>query len=146
MRFTTKWGDFVLFEMFRLRHPDKPGEFYIKRLRILETPWGGVFLQRIFCKDPRPVLHNHPYNFVSFVLWGNYWERLSYKEGDVRWITWINHKRTDEFHWVCHVNNAPVWTLLFIGPRQEEEWGFLEEDGKYTHWEDFESTEAMYDV
>src|SRR3954449_5709224 len=66
-----KWAFMERFEV-----PDYDGDGnYLTRLRIVQTPWFGVYLHRFDGPDPRPTLHDHPWPFLSFVLRGGYTER-----------------------------------------------------------------------
>lgn len=110
---------------------------YMHRLRIVQTPWFGVYLHRIYRPDADRALHDHPWPFVSLVLFGWYEEVvpddekkpcqswLSYK---VRPVRWFNRKRATELHRIAWLSQSPVWTLVFVG-RRCREWGFQTEQG-----------------
>lgn len=56
---------------------------YMRRLMLVHTPLGGCMLNWISRPDPHPDLHDHPVNFVSFILRGWYKERRAAP----RWIS-----------------------------------------------------------
>jgi hypothetical protein len=49
---------------------------YLVRLRIVQTPWFGIYLHDIHEDDGDRDPHNHPWSFLSFVLRGYYTERV----------------------------------------------------------------------
>jgi hypothetical protein len=85
-----------------------------------DNSW-GVRLHHILSSDDDSLFHNHPYNFVSFILWGGYTE---YKPGSKSrrfHIGNINKSSIDEYHRL--ELDRPAWTLVFTGRRQAD-WGF----------------------
>lgn len=48
-------------------------EDYLWRLTFFKLPAFGVFLHRFLASD-NLCLHDHPFPFVSIVLWSGYWE------------------------------------------------------------------------
>lgn len=53
---------------------------YMRRY-LLRTPWFGVRLHRILRADTNPHCHDHPFSFVSIMLWGGYREELVLPDG-----------------------------------------------------------------
>lgn len=119
-------------------------EDYLTRIRIVQTPWCGLYLHRFDTADPRPTLHDHPWPFVSIVLRGGYVEVAASRKQALRihagqdWpygirrrVRFINVKRTGEFHWIDSIGRTPTWTLMLVGRRQRT-WGYLDRDGKWT--------------
>lgn len=122
------------------------GDVYLFRLRLVQTPWFGVYLHRIHKKDPHHP-HNHPWNFKSIVLWGGYTEDH-----------WVNpysgamgqsHRefgrfsahgmKLNEAHRIVDLK-PNTWTLIFVGKRQQE-WGFFTNmSGKVRRVDDLHST------
>lgn len=126
--------NWAFIEGFRVPHYDKPDEDYLWRIRLVATPWFGIFLHKICTPDPRAVLHNHPWTFASVVLKGGYTE---YVPGDntyavSRSVKRFNLKRfNNSYHWIDRLDRTPTWTLVFTG-RRKRVWGYLEKDGTYT--------------
>ena len=120
------------FHMLRLRNAD--GSKYLTRLRIIQTPWWGVYLHKIHGPDPGRDLHDHPWDFVSFVLRGWYDERSTNPPGFLtmageRRVRWLNRKRAEVAHRITSVaHGKSTWTLVFVGPRRRK-WGFWVFDG-----------------
>jgi hypothetical protein len=115
---------------------------YLWRLRIVQTPWFGVYLHRIYQADDDRALHDHPWPFVSFVLRGWYREVVpdhvcgvdgfGCRETRERTIRWFNAKHSWSLHRISHVSRSPIWTLVFVGKRLRE-WGFVDASG-WTVW------------
>lgn len=124
---------------FPIRRMD--GTLYLWRLRILETPWFGIKLHWIRGPDDDRALHDHPWWFVSFVLWGSY-EEVVPKPGQPpfcgcvrRVVRWFNRKRARDLHRIVSVSNGGAWTLVING-RYERKWGFVEH-AKWTPWDEY---------
>jgi len=115
---------------------------YLRRLRIIQTPWFGLLLHFIYTPDLDQDPHDHPFNFISVILRGGYTERV------------FKHVREHDFSYVRRrhlrfgVNVMPVryahqiddmaphtTTLVFAGRRQRD-WGFWRADG-WTFWKTY---------
>lgn len=55
-----------------LRRAD--GQVYLDRWGLISDRVGGVLLHRMEAPDPGLDLHDHPWPFVSIILWGGYTE------------------------------------------------------------------------
>lgn len=132
-----------------------PGGSYMRRF-ILRTPWGTVRLHNILRSDADRHLHDHPFDFVSFLLNGGYRETTpcaacngtgKFIDPDLMWDPrppdcrdcmstgkrlrfWprfsVVRKQAEDLH--CLTIDKPVWTLVFSGPKRRD-WGFATEDG-----------------
>lgn len=116
--------------MERFEVPDYDGDGnYLTRLRIIQTPWFGVYLHRFDGPDPRPTLHDHPWNFVSLVLRGGYTERrlnpADMTVNERHRVGFLNVMRTHDAHAIVRLWRQPTWTLMFVG-RRVRTWGYLE--------------------
>lgn len=128
------------------------GKGYLWRLRILVTPWFSIFLHRIHRPDNQRDLHDHPWAFASFVLWGWYKEIIgdSWRQCEIR-RRWFNWKRATGRHSISEVSRRPCWTLVFTGPRVRV-WGFwiLERVTKYgpqvEKWVPYKEYEKLNDA
>lgn len=103
----------------------------LKRWRIIQTPLFAVFLHCHFKPDPSRDLHDHPYNFRTWILKGDYSER---RPGQVVvWRTGSRHSMKAEWpHSIQALSRVPTWTLLFVG-RRRRDWGFYTENGWIRH-------------
>jgi len=93
---------------------------YLRRWRI-ETPWFSVRLHHWLHSDDNRSPHDHPWNFITFVLRGSYidegrWERQRVKAGRAY------YRPASHAHWV-HLDQGEVWTLVLTGPKIKR-WGF----------------------
>lgn len=114
---------------------------YLTRWRVIETPLFAVFVHRFRGPDPRPTLHDHPWNFLSVVLRGGYVERrLDPKTLRVRVhrpVRLLNYVRSSDAHAIVSLDRDPTWTLLFVG-RRRRTWGYLEQVGDHWVWTEFD--------
>lgn len=133
----------------RMTIPCMDGTDYLVRLRVIQTPWFGVYLHDIHEDDGDRDPHNHPWSFVSLVLRGEYTERL-YADpvGDRQGFVLQRHRRCsvhrmgrDAAHRIVHA--APgLKTLILTGPRRAT-WGFYVErppdrKGQFVDWTVYE--------
>jgi hypothetical protein len=111
------------------------GENYLVRLRLIQTPWFGVYLHRVLEPDYDFSPHDHPWNFGSLILRGGYtehiWNNPSYhdeKYFERRWLRWSWHKmRMGQAHKIVGVMPGTI-SLIFVGKRHET-WGFYTPEG-----------------
>lgn len=92
-------------DRFVIPNLDNPEQLYMTRWRILETPWFGLFVHRFDGPDSRPVLHDHPWSFVSLLVRGGYVEhRLNLRDRTVkvREVRHLNVMRRDDAHFIDH--------------------------------------------
>src|SRR3954452_12681330 len=104
-------------ERFEVPNYDSDGN-YLTRWRIVQTPWFGVFLHRFDGPDPRPTLHDHPWNFVSFVVRGGYTERrldpADMTVNEHHRVGRVNVMRTHDAHAIVRLWRVPTWTLMLV--------------------------------
>lgn len=131
-------------ERFDVPSVDNPSELHFSRLRIVQTPWFGVYLHRFDNPDVRQ-LHDHPWPFVSIILRGGYEEARSYGPTDraVR-VRWFNAKRSTDLHYIARLLRRPTWTLIFVGARVRT-WGYVDPDGTWTRF-DLHPNAAKFDA
>jgi len=84
-----------------------------------------------------PILHDHPWNYFTFILWGGYWEhtpkgKFWRKAGTIRFAG------SKSLHRIELEPDVDVWTLFFVGPRVRE-WGFIKKN-KWIHNETYLDT------
>lgn len=144
-----------LFRRLTLRRAD--GIVYLDRWAIGHDRIGGVKLHRMDGPDPGVDLHDHPWWFVSIVLWGGYSElRADTREAQAmariaannpggclpgvvvqRRPGSIKTMRLDECHTIASLHRGTCWTLVISGPRRRK-WGFYLPGGYMS--------EAQYDA
>jgi hypothetical protein len=131
------------------------GDVYLARLRIIQTPWFGVYLHDIYHPDVGAP-HNHPWSFISIVLRGSYFEHVYpdplndplRRDGRRRGHFSIHRMNTRAGHLIRQAT-GDVKTLILVGPRRSEGWGFFEltipplgvggsPHREYISWQDYE--------
>jgi len=127
-------GKWAFWERFDAPDYDDPSKTYLSRLRIISTPWFGIYLHRFYGPDPRWTLHDHPWPFVSFVLRGGYVER---RPGGFRRVRWVNVLRRGDVHAIVSLNRTPTTTLMLVG-RRNRKWGYVEPTGDGYTWTAFD--------
>lgn len=106
-----------------------PGQVYLRRLRIISTPWFAVYLHNINEADTGRHPHDHPWTFYSWVLCGGYWEevwpteqhfdleipplQLSHNRGSI-------HKMSIESAHKIMLATDGLTTIIFAGKRQRK--------------------------
>ncbi len=123
----------AFFRRLDIANPET-GEVYLRRLRLIEAPWFGVYLHRINGPDFGRDLHDHPWPFIALVLIGGYIEEVAY--GRTRVVSWLNRKRAQDSHRIVTLFREPTWTLVFHG-RRCREWGFHTSRG-WVQWDEYE--------
>lgn len=158
------WAFMERFVVPDYSHPETDDD-YLTRIRLIQTPWFGIYLHKIETPDPRPTLHDHPWPFWSFVLWGGYDEmrrdshavKLDAKRHDgtmydslyayhhpvPRW-SW-NTMPLDSLHWISRIHRTPTWTLVFVG-RRTRVWQYMDRDGTLTDFDKHPFNEQFLDA
>jgi hypothetical protein len=103
--------------------------------------WRSFYLHKIHGSDNEPILHDHPWPSLSFILAGSYVEHTIHaggihvrqvrKAGDIIFRLPATPHRLE----MPDGLDAPCWTLFLAGPRLRE-WGFHAEDG-WIPWQEF---------
>ena len=117
---TTASGDARFSLLSRRVIRNRAGEPYLVRWTLLSTPWFSVKVHHILLSDADRCEHDHPWPFVSLILWGGYVEHVHDR------ASWIGPGRLRycPAHWRHRLElDRPAWTLVVTGPRCRE-WGF----------------------
>jgi hypothetical protein len=144
----------ALFSIFDIPSQALPGFVYLRRLRIVQTPWFGNYLHWIFTPDLDQDPHDHPWPFWTIVLRGGYdecrWKirpccvqgSLEHAEFSIhRWKRFSIHKvDMDEAHQIFSIKPNTT-TLVFVG-RRRREWGFYTPDG-FVDWRKYKNGAAL---
>jgi hypothetical protein len=123
----------------------KDGSPHLDRLRLIETPYFGVFLHRIYRPDLDRDPHNHPWWFASVVLAGGYtelvWDHPEARQYGARPSRARVRKRgslaqlhESQAHRITAIEGL-LWTLVIVGPHRHS-WGFWTHKG-FVHWRDY---------
>jgi len=117
------------------------GDPYLDRLRIVQTPWFGLYLHHIHRPDRDRDPHDHPWAFASLVLAGAYRELVWPDRTDLdrsvvrerpRWS--LRSLGRNSAHMIT-VTSGTLWTLVFTGPRRND-WGFWTPQG-FVGWREY---------
>lgn len=129
---------------------------YLIRDILFKSKYGCIYIHR-FMRSDADDPHDHPWNFYTYVMSGNYAEVFYDKskpidngnEFESLWTKVVNkrasgslaYRRATDIHQVVvdkprnldEMEYAP-FTICFIGPRIRD-WGFWSKDGKdFTDW------------
>jgi hypothetical protein len=132
---------------YRLIPDRRTGADYMHRYYVFlkDRKWFpfNITLHKIVKSDD-PILHDHPWGYMTIVLKGGYWEHYPIYDKENKQIgifqEWrgpgsiIIRKATD-YHWLELQEGKPATTLFFMGS-QSREWGFLK-NGKWVQHENY---------
>ena len=109
------------------------GTVHFRRWAVMETPLCNVYVHNILQSDQDDP-HNHPWPFVSIILWGAYFEERSVAsvpevETRLRTVGSVSFVPRDVFHRIVLVR--PTWTIVITGPTHRGDWGYLERWGLF---------------
>jgi hypothetical protein len=93
---------------------------YVRRYR-LETPFGSIRIHHWLHSDDLRHKHDHPWWFLTFVLWGGYRD-VSESGIDTLRMGSIRCRPANHRHSV-KVNRGGAYTLVITGPKKRK-WGF----------------------
>lgn len=97
---------------------------YVIRWR-LETKWGSIRLHHWLSHDDDRAFHDHPWDFVTFVVKGGYTDSGPNGDEHLR-APAIQHRSATHQHTVFP-DDGGAWTIVVTGPRVRT-WGFWVED------------------
>lgn len=95
---------------------------------------GGRMAVHVFHRSDFDVHHDHPFGFVSIILWRGYVEETP--EGRARkYPGMILFRRATHRHRVELIDGKRAITFVVFGPRWRE-WGFFTSDG-WVQWQEY---------
>jgi len=133
-----------------LRIRDNNGEKYLTRVVLFRCSRLKVYLHKIHQSDHDRALHDHPWPFISLLLWGSYQEDTHPEPKPGIFNTRIRLRRRIRFLNIRLRPDAPhrleldrgkVYTLVF-GGRKVREWGFWTDEG-FVHHREYLGEEAI---
>jgi hypothetical protein len=110
---------------------DKP---YLTRYTLISLP-GFILCLHIFHRSDADDLHDHPWNFTSFILWRGYVEETEGGKKRRVWPGMILRRLSTHKHRVELVNGKKAITLVVMG-KYRKSWGFWVKD-IYMAWRDY---------
>ncbi len=98
------------------------------------------------CRSDLPILHDHPWGYMTIILKGGYIEHTEY-DRFFRGPGHIRIRGAKSYHWLEAVKDIPSWSLFFMGKRSRK-WGFLKasewiEAEEYLAWRDQATPEEL---
>lgn len=105
-----------------LQIKSRSGFVHFKRWQILKTPWFALYFHAIYKEDLDLYLHDHPWNFASFILKGSYTEQLENKEIKRKRFSFCARK-AEIFHKIKKLHSPVVYTIFLTGKRKRV-WGY----------------------
>ena len=148
-----RWAFMSTFDIPCVDPDSGESHLYLRRLRIIQTPWFGVYLHEMQAPDYDADLHDHPWSFFTIILKGGYTEfykhRMRQHDDEKvihRWNRWSAHFM-DKLagHRIVGLHEVPTYTLVFAGPRKRE-WGFwrTERNGQtWVPWHEYNEGRAV---
>lgn len=140
------WNDYgqrwSVFRVFNIPSATDPGVTYLRRLRIVQTPWFGFYVHWVYLPDKDRDPHDHPWNFWSFVARGGYTEAITDSPEALDNQRIEQHKRfslhrmsTGRAHAISLLEPRTI-TVLLVG-RRSRDWGFWTAAG-WVPWRDYD--------
>lgn len=112
------------------------GELYMRRYYLERTKQRSVRFHQIFLSDRGHDLHDHPWDFTSFVLSGRYVELNPLGQQEFAAPTVI-HRSAESLHRLV-LPDGPVWTYVITGPVRRK-WGF-QTAGRWVPWDEYKGS------
>lgn len=122
---------------------------YMERWRLVHRKWLGVRVHHILRSDADRELHDHPFDYVSVILKGGYFEHVPDTRVVKGWRPWsgmgastrrtwygpgsVLFRRAESAHRLeqprdTQGREVPAWTINLRGPLRRV-WGFYTADG-----------------
>lgn len=110
---------------------DRANEEYMVRYYLLELSWLQVCIH-VFHKSDLDDMHDHPWHFISLVLWRGYYEVTP--QGRARkYPAFLMVRRAEHRHRVELVDGKKAVTMCIMF-KAFRNWGFIC-DGKWVSWQ-----------
>ncbi len=125
------------------------GAFHVPRFSLTvrrATNGAQVYLHKIMRSDADRELHDHPWSFLSLILWRGYREETEHACGvcganycqptrlSRKWPGMVLWRPAEHRHRV-HIGPGPAWTLVFTSGKKRS-WGFWRA-GRFVPWRQF---------
>jgi hypothetical protein len=112
---------------------------YMTRITFFEKPWGQLCLHIIHRSDWARDLHDHPWDFISLILWRGYRE-VTETSSKRTWPGMLLFRRAEHRHRVELPAGKTVISLVFMF-KYKRMWGFWTE-GKFMNWRNYEKAKG----
>lgn len=107
---------------------------YLTRVILFQVASFAIYFHKFHRSDGEDM-HDHPWDFVSVLLWRGYVEQTP--SGRKRkWPGMVLYRPANWVHRVELLNDKPAYSLVFHGPRIRS-WGFHLKSGAWQRWKDY---------
>lgn len=106
---------------------------YLWRLRVFDTNWFGIYLH-VFHRSDLDDMHDHPWNFMSVILWNGYTEVTPTGESYYGVGSVLFRPAAHTHKVVIDENRKPI--TLVIRFKYIREWGFYAKTG-WKQWQEY---------
>jgi len=98
------------------------GEFF-RRYPLFRCKWFKVFIHHLSAHNEHRQCHDHPWSFVTLILWRGYLEQV----GDKRFRRRAGSilYRPAEFAHNVTTPYGPSWSIVIVS-KEKRDWGFLD--------------------
>ena len=141
------------FRMINNRGASEP--FLLRWFIIPRNKWLNIYLHKFIRSDDTTFgLHDHPWWFISIILWQGYFELREYEldDGSMPYMAGrryairrnsgtIVFRHAMTRHAVQLIDDKPSWSIIITG-RYKRKWGFYTEEG----WRAFDEVGEMEDA
>ena len=107
---------------------------YMRRLYFFHCPWFTIMVNVFHHGDLQRHMHDHPVDFISFIIWGSYIELT--EGGTTKRRRWFNFVPAETKHRIIKIVSDKCVSLVFTG-RRRREWGFWTEHG-WLQWQQYQ--------
>ena len=127
-----------MFNLFLVKEiKSKDGVLHFRRWNLFSCPWFSIHIHKIY-KSDEDHPHSHPWNFISIILAGGYFEDLTIMPCQVtrkvtRRFCSFAFRRFGDYHKITLIK--PTTTLVFTGKRLDENWGYYVDGNRIRHVE-----------
>ena len=115
---------------------DEKEPYLVRYYYLNYRPFARITIHNILLSD-RDGLHDHPWDFQTYILSGGYWETTPHGKF-WRGPGYHGISKSTDFHRLelDPNNKQQTWTLFMMGPRKKE-WGFLDVNNNWIYWEEY---------
>lgn len=105
---------------------------YLRRWFIVRAFGRKICVHKIVRPDGDRCRHDHPWNFVTLVLFGGYVEELRDGKSHEAKPFRLYKRSCSHSHRITSLPRSEAWTMVFMG-RDQREWGFFTKLGWMAH-------------
>lgn len=118
---------------------------YMIRWTIIRTKYFRIMIHKMLQPDGDRCCHDHPFSFITFVLYGGYEEQIRHQDGTFSYKRnkpgIILYRRPEFSHRIAKLPKGISWTLVLRSGKIAE-WGFWTKEG-WKSWKEFLSPKNL---